>query len=189
MILEGIVTTLNADGSVNIAPMGPRVDEAMRRIVLRPFKTATTYQNLRRTGQGVLHVTDDVELLARAAIARLDPSPAVVPAEGIEGFRLAETCRWYSFKVRELDDRDERTTIAAEVVASGQVRDFFGFNRAKHAVVEAAILATRVHLLPAEEIATEFARLKMLVDKTGGAQEQRAFDLLSQFVAASAIRG
>lgn len=189
MILEGIVTTLNADGSVNVAPMGPHVDEGMRRIVLRPFKTATTYHNLKRSGQGVLHVTDDVELLARAAIGRLEPCPAVVPAEGVAGVRLTDTCRWYSFQVRELDDHDERTTIVAEVVASGRVRDFFGFNRAKHAVVEAAILATRVHLLSPDEIAAEFARLKVLVDKTGGEQEQRAFEVLSQFIATSAARG
>jgi uncharacterized protein len=188
MILEGIVTTLNSDGSVNIAPMGSRVDEAMHRLVLRPFKTSATYQNLKRSGQGVLHVSDDVELLARAAIGRLDPLPAVVPAEGIEGVRLADTCRWCSFQVRELDDTDERTTIVAEVVASGRMRDFFGFNRAKHAVVEAAILATRIHLLPAQEITAEFARLKVLVDKTGGSQEQRAFDLLSQYIAACAGR-
>ena len=189
MILEGIVTTLNADGTVNIAPMGPRVDEEMHRIVLRPFRTSTTYQNLKRSGQGVLHVTDDVELLARAAIGQLEPLPELVPAEGVEGFRLADTCRWYSFRVRELDDQAERTTIVAERVASGRVRDFFGLNRAKHAVVEAAILATRTHLLPAEEIAAEFARLKILVDKTGGPQEERALLTLSDYVAGATAGG
>jgi hypothetical protein len=189
MILEGIVTTLSADGSVNIAPMGPRVDESMRRIVLRPFRTSTTYQNLKHSGQGVLHVTDDVELLARAAIGRLEPLPELVPAEGTEGFRLANTCRWYSFRVRELDDQTQRTTIVAEVTARGRVRDFFGFNRAKHAVVEAAILATRIHLLPADEVAAEFARLKVLVDKTGGPQEERAFRVLSDYVACCGAGG
>jgi hypothetical protein len=189
MILEGIVTTLSADGTVNIAPMGPRVDEEIERFILRPFRTSTTYQNLKRSGQGVLHVTDDVELLARAAIGRLEPVPELVPAEGVEGFRLADTCRWYSFRVQELDDRQERTTILAEQVASGTVRDFFGFNRGKHAVVEAAILATRIHLLPADEIAAEFARLKVLVDKTGGPQEERAFQILSDYVACGAARG
>lgn len=189
MILEGIVTTLNVDGGVNIAPMGPRVDGALRQFVLRPFRTSTTFQNLKRTGQGVLHVTDDVELLARAAIGRLQTLPDLAPAEGVAGYRLADTCRWYSFQVIHLADRDERTTILAEVVAMGRVRDFFGFNRAKHAVVEAAILATRTHLLPAEEIAADFARLKVLVDKTGGPHEQRAFDLLSDYVLSGVTRG
>lgn len=183
MILEGIVTTCSPDGVVNIAPMGPLVDAAMRRIILRPFQSSTSYQNLKQTGEGVLHVTDDVELLARAAIGRLETLPELLPAEGISGVRLADTCRWYSFRVRHIDDHNERTSIDADVVASGRVRDFFGFNRAKHAVVEAAILATRTHLLPAAEIAADFARLKVLVDKTGGEQEQRAFELLAAYVA------
>lgn len=189
MVLEGIVTTLNPDGSANIAPMGPRVDADMREIVLRPFRTSTTYQNLKRTGQGVLHVTDDVELLARAAVGRLEAMPELVPAEGVEGLRLADTCRWHSFQTREIDDRGERAAIVAEVVATGRVRDFFGFNRAKHAVVEAAILATRMHLLPADDIAAEFARLKMLVEKTGGPQEHRAFDFLRRHVTSDSVRG
>jgi hypothetical protein len=189
MILEGIVTTLSADGAVNIAPMGPRVDPVMCRIVLRPFQTSTTYQNLKCHGEGVLHVTDDVELLARAAIGRLEPLPDLLPAEAVSGFRLADTCRWYSFRVSRIDDREERTTFEADVVGSGRVRDFFGFNRAKHAVVEAAILATRTHLLPSEEIAGDFARLKVLVEKTGGEQEQRAFAMLSEYVARQTAGG
>ena len=56
----------------NIAPMGPKVEADLRRFVLRPFKTATTYRNLKRHGEGVLHVTDDALMLARAAIG-LDP--------------------------------------------------------------------------------------------------------------------
>jgi hypothetical protein len=73
-------------------------------------------------------------------------------------------------------------TIEAETVYRGRFRDFFGFNRAKHAVVEAAILATRIALLPAEEIAQEFRKLAVLVQKTGGAQEHEAFRFLSEYV-------
>ncbi len=40
----------------------------MRRFVLRPFRTSTTYRNLKAHGEGVLHITDDVLLLARTAI-------------------------------------------------------------------------------------------------------------------------
>src|SRR4051812_32654597 len=99
MILEGIVTTVNQDGAPNISPMGPLVDEGMTRLVLRPYQTSHTYQNLKRTGSGVLHVTDDVELLARAAVNRLEPLPALIPAQGAVGFILADACRWYAFRV------------------------------------------------------------------------------------------
>ncbi len=182
MILEGIVTTLNEDGGVNISPMGPIVDETMGRLILRPFATSTTYANLKRTGQGVFHVTDDVELLARAAVGDVEPPPELIAAEAIEGRILADACRWYAFRVTKLDDRQDRTHIEADVVDRGRIRDFFGFNRAKHAVIEAAILATRVSFLPAEEIRDEFRRLASPVQKTGGPEEQRAFEFLQDYV-------
>ena len=181
-LLEGIVTTLDADGSPHIAPMGPIVDAGFNWLLLRPFRTSATFANLKRSGQGVLHVTDDVELLARAAVGRLKQLPRVVRAEAVEGVILADACRWYAFRVDSLDDRDDRTRIVARVVDRGRMRDFFGFNRAKHAVVEAAILATRIGLLEPEHIRSELARLVLLVEKTGGRQERRAFSLLEQYV-------
>lgn len=182
MILEGIVTTLNADSSPNISPMGPRVDERFAGLLLRPYQTSTTYANLKCHGEGVFHVTDDVLLLAQAAIDRLDPLPPILPARAVAGVILADACRWYAFRVRSIDDRQPRTSIVAEVVDHGRRRDFFGLNRAKHAVVEAAILATRIALIPRAEIEAEFARLAVLVDKTGGDREHQAFELLQDFV-------
>lgn len=183
MILEGIVTSLDADGSVHIAPMGPRIDEDWARFELRPFRTARTYANLRARGEGVLHVTDDVLLLARAAVGELDPVPPLVPAAAIRGWVLRDACRWYEFRVQECDDRDERARFAVEVVHTGRGRDFFGFNRAKHAVVEAAILATRIAFLPPGDVAAEFGRLAVVVRKTGGPQELEAFAFLQEFLA------
>ena len=185
LILEGILTTLNADGSVNISPMGPIVDPSMATLTLRPFNTSTTYANLKRTGQGVFHVSDDVELIARAAVGPVVPPPRLVPCQAVEGWILADACRWYALRVGEIDDRQERVVMTAEVVDRGRLRDFFGFNRAKHAVVEAAILATRVQFLPAAEILAEFERLKVPVEKTGGPAEHAAFDFLLNYVHAA----
>jgi hypothetical protein len=162
--------------------MGPLVDERMSQFVLRPYRTSNTFANLKRNRQGVLHVTDDVEMMARAAVNRLDPLPRLVKAKKVAGVIIADACRWYEFRVSSLDDRAERTTIACEVVARGRIRDFFGFNRAKHAVVEAAVLATRLAFLPAEQVCEEFRRLAVLVDKTAGPQERRAFDFLDEYV-------
>jgi uncharacterized protein len=183
MILEGIVTTISAASDVNIAPMGPRValDTAtgeLTHFTLRPFRTAQTFANLAAHGEGVLHVIDDVLLLARSALGMLDPLPSLRPAERVRGWILDDACRYYEFRVVSRDDRNERARLEAEVVASGRLRDFFGFNRAKHAVVEAAILATRTDFLPLEDIEAEYRKLAVLVEKTGGAQEQAALDFL-----------
>lgn len=182
MILEGIVTTQDASGAVNVAPMGPIVDETMSSLRLRPFQTSQTYRNLKSVPSGVFHVVDDVLLLARAAVGLLPPTLPTSPAEKVTGVVLKEACRWYEFLVESRDDSKDRAEIVARVVHAGRLRDFFGFNRAKHAVLEAAILATRVHFLPRDEILAEFARLKPAVDKTAGPQELEAFALLEQFI-------
>ncbi len=175
-ILEGIVTTSNEDGTVNISPMGPIVDEPITQFVFRPYRTSTTYQNLKRTSHGVFHVTDDVMLFAQAALGQPDPLPV------LDGLILTDACRWYAFQIESLDDSHERTHIVAKTVDSGRNRDFFGFNRAKHAVLEAAILATRVHLLPAAEILAELERLKSPVEKTASSSEKKAFAFLGDAI-------
>jgi hypothetical protein len=184
MILEGIVTTLSPAGALNVAPMGPRVEAGpVEHFLLRPFRTAQTYRNLKEHGEGVLHVTDDVLLLTRAALGPVEPSPPVFPAARVRGFVLQGACSYYEFRVASIDEREERVRIEAEVVHGGRLRDFFGFNRAKHAVVEAAILATRTDFLPLDEIEAEYRKLGVIVDKTGGSQEHEAFELLRAHVA------
>jgi uncharacterized protein len=177
MILEGLVTTIAADDRPHLAPMGPTVTPHFDRFTLRPFPTSTTYQNLVRHGEGVLHVTDDVLLLAQAAVGAAE-LPVVQPAASVRGFILANACRYFEFVVRSIDPSEQRVRIEADVVARGTLRDFFGFNRAKHAVLEAAILATRFTMLPAHQIDDEFRRLRVIVDKTAGPVEQEAMAFL-----------
>ncbi len=178
MILEGLVTTRNPDGSPHLAPMGPRVAADFSRFTLRPFPTSTTYRNLVAHPEGVLHVTDDALLIARTALGACDPLPPLRPAERVEGWVLADCCRHYEFRVRSIDASGERVSLDAEVVHAGRTRDFWGFNRAKHAVVEAAVLATRLHLLPLPDIAADFRKLRVIVDKTGGDAECEAMAFL-----------
>lgn len=186
MILEGLVTTLGPGGALNVAPMGPRVEgDDWSRFVLRPFRTSTTFRNLKARGEGVLHVTDDVLLLARAAIGPV-VDVTTRPADVVRGEILLTSARYYEFRVTELDDRDDRATLRVETVASGRLRDLFGLNRAKHAVVEAAILASRVAILPIGAIADDLGRLAPLVEKTGGPAEREAFALLRSYIEAEA---
>jgi hypothetical protein len=182
MILEGIITTRDTDGKDRISPMGPSVELPIRSMVLRPFATSNTYHNLKRTGVGVFHVTDDVELMARAAVHQLSELPRTKPARAVTGSILTDACRWYALQVSHLEDQQPRARIECDVVDQGRLRDFLGFNRAKHAVVEAAILATRVGLLPHEEVLRQFRELAVIVQKTAGRQETRAFQFLYEYV-------
>ncbi|MCH2115419.1 MAG: DUF447 family protein [Pirellulales bacterium] len=181
-IVEGIITTINRDRSTNISPMGPIIDPQFSYFVLRPFRTSTTYQNLKRTGQAVFHITDDVRLFAQAALGTPSPLPSMRSAGRIEGQILTAACRWYALQVTALDDDSERTHIRAKCVDQGRLRDFLGYNRAQHAVLEAAILATRIQLLQAEDILAELNRLESPVKKTASHVERETFDFLCEHI-------
>ncbi len=133
-----------------------------------------------------MHVTDDVLMLAMAAIGR-EFKADMRAADVVRGSVLLGACRYHEFRVTEIDDRDDRATIVAESVAEGRFRDFFGLNRAKHAVVEAAILATRTEFLPMDAIVAEYRKLRVLVEKTGGPDERSAFAILGDFVRGRAV--
>ena len=182
MILEGIVTTLDETGVLNIAPMGPIVDELMQQLVLRPFQTSTTFRNLRANGVGVFHVVDDVLLVAQAALNRFTTLPTTFAASQVMGQVLADCCRWYEFQVLEIDHSKERSAFTASVEHVGRLRDFFGFNRAKHAVLEATILATRLHLIDESDVRQQLSALASPVEKTAGPREREAFQLVTTYV-------
>ena len=179
MIVEGIVTSRDADGQVNFAPMG--VEWGEQHLVLKPFLETTTFRNLTATGVAVFNLVDDVLLFAQAAIG--SPQFPWRPAERVAGAVLEAACSWHELEVDAIDATPPRSRIDARIVYSGRGREFIGFNRAKHAVLEAAILATRVHMLPAGQISDELARLEILIEKTAGPREREAWTLLTGYVA------
>lgn len=190
MILEGLVTTTDLAGAMHLAAMGPQVDataasgNAIEHVLLKPFASSQTGGNLLRLPEGVFHVTDDSLLLARVVTGALAAPPASRPATAVRGWVLEEACRAYEFKVVAADTSQERLRLEARVVAVHEGRPFLGFNRARHAVVEGAILVTRLHLLGAEEVSRQLRELAVIVEKTGGPREHEAFRLLEDKVAA-----
>lgn len=188
MILESIVTSVDADGRVNIAPMGPAVTteplgsgEEMVGFTLRPFCSSRTYRNLVQTRKAVIHVTDDAMLFAQAAIDALSDEQVARRVRRLretDWWPLVDCHRWFAVEIESIAEDGMRSEMPCRVLESQVVRPFFGFHRARHAVIEAAILATRTHLFPASQIRDELARLQPLVDKTAGPKEHDAFELL-----------
>jgi hypothetical protein len=178
MIVESIVTSLAEDGTINIAPMGVEWGEEI--IVLKPFLETTTFRNVSTTRQATVNLIDDVMVFALGAIST--PSFSTVPATVIHGVVLHAACSWREIEVVSIDATPPRSRIETRVVHHGFRREFIGFNRARHAVLEAAILATRTHLLPHDEIRQEYARLQIIVDKTAGPREREAMQRLTDHV-------
>jgi uncharacterized protein len=181
VIIETIITTLGPDGGVNIAPMGVEWGDEV--IVLKPFLETATYRNVSATGAAVVNLTDDVRVFARAAIA--NPEYPTVPAAAVHGVVLADCCTWRELAVRSIDRSPPRSRIETTVVHRGARREFVGFNRACHAVLEIAIYATRLHILSREFVESELARLQTIVDKTAGPREIEAMAILADYIRAA----
>ena len=178
VIIESIVTTVAEDGRINCAPMGVEWGDEV--IVLKPFLDTATYRNVTAVRSAVVNLTDDVRLFAQAAIS--NPVYATVPANVVRGVVLADCCSWRELEVRTVDSTPPRSRIETTVVHRGFRREFIGFNRAAHAVLEAAIYSTRLHLLDHEFVRSEIARLQVIVDKTAGKREREAMALLVEHI-------
>jgi hypothetical protein len=179
-ILETVVTTLNPDGDVNCAAMG--VEWGERRIVIKPYRGTRTLRNLRATGAAVVNLTDDILLFSQAALG--DPHPPTHPAASVDGAVLDDACSWREVRVEAIDESSERARVSALVIDGGTGREFLGLNRARHAVLEASILASRVRRLPPGDVRAELDRLQVLVDKTAGSREREAMDYVTRHVRA-----
>lgn len=174
MIIESIVTTRNADGSAHIAPMGVR--EVDGRVLLAPFRPSTTLDNFQRERAAVVNLTDDVRVFAGCLSGRYDwPT---VHADTCGGLRLADVLTHRELTLHTVEDDELRPRFYFDECATVSHAPFRGFNRAQSAVIELAILVSRLHMLPAEKIEAEIAYLEIAIEKTAGPREQEAWGWL-----------
>ena len=181
-LIETVVTTTGSDGVVNCAAMGVRWGE--EELVFWPFHTTRTLRNLRRHGEAVVHLTDDVLLFVEAALGH--PRPALRPASAIHGSVIEQVNAWREVIVTEIAPAEgelPRSQVRARVVAGGTgTGEPLGLCRARHAAVEASILASRLRWLGAAHVWDELGRLQELVDRTAGPRERAAMDYVRRYV-------
>jgi len=174
MINETIITTLNEDGSVHISPMGIRKEDGF--YIIAPFKPSTTLANLQRSKQAVINLTDDVRIFAGCLTGRYDWPTTTTTV--ISGQRLKNALSHVEVEVDRCEEDVVRPKFFCSVKCEEIHQAFTGLNRAKAAVLEAAILVSRLHMLPAEKIDTEIKYLKIAIDKTAGDEELEAWGWL-----------
>lgn len=181
MIRETIVTTVSAQGRVHIAPLGLIADGDG--FIIAPFRPSTTLDNLTAVPFAVANHTDDVRVFAGCLTGRHDwPT---VAADEVPVPRLAGAIAHMELAVRRLDDDAERPRLHCEVLRHVSHAPFSGFNRAQAAVIEAAILVSRLHFLPREKVERELAYLEIAIAKTAGPIEQEAWGWLMDKVRAA----
>lgn len=175
MIREIILTTVSPTGEAHLAPMGVHVLEEGRFLVM-PFKPSRTLENLLATGAAVMNYCEDVRVFAGCLTGRRDW--ALVPADAVAGMRLAETLGHAELMVDQFEDDPVRARFFCHVVHEATHQSFKGYNRAQVAVLEAAILVSRLDRLPPERIRSEIQYLSIAIEKTAGPREQEAWGWL-----------
>lgn len=188
MIVEGVLTTLNDDGTANIAAMGAtltpddiRPDGLWISFQLKPFESSRTFHNLKMRQHGVFHLLDDAETLARAALSEAE-NARIEKAGSINGYYLADAVRAYEFQLEKADWSRPRATLNAKVLKTRYLREWSGWNRAQHAVLELTIMATRVAWTPRQEIESQITQLQPLIDKTAGEREQMGWSYVIDYL-------
>ncbi len=180
-IRESIVTTMNADGSAYIAPLG--VIEEPPWLVLAPFQPSTTQDNLRRHPFACVSYTTDARIFAGCVTRRQRDCP-VVAAERTRGWRLAAALAHSEVEVAQVVEDAQRPRFRCRELHEAVHAPFRGLNRAQAACLEGAILVSRLHMLPAEKIDQEMAYLEIAIGKTAGEAEREAWGWLVEAVAA-----
>jgi uncharacterized protein len=180
-IFETVVTTRSPSGTVHVAPMGARY--AGEQVVLMPFKPSTTLDNIAGTGVAVLNLLTDVRVFAGCVTGRRDwptvPAGVVGDAPAV---RLACALGHAVLRLVERHDDVQRPVLRLERVREEQHAPFRGFNRAQAAVIEGAVLVSRLRMLPAGKIDEEMRYLQIAIDKTAGPAELEAWGWLQQAV-------
>ncbi len=174
MIRECIVTTINAEGKVHIAPLGLIADGDGW--IIAPFKPSATLDNLRVNPHAVANFTDDVLIFAGCLTGKRDWP--VRPASRVPGRVLDAALAHAELTVERVEEDEQRPRFHCKVVYEASHAPFQGFNRAQAAVIETAILASRLSMLPREKIERELAYLQIAVEKTAGPKEHEAWRLL-----------
>lgn len=190
MIIECLVSSVNADGVPNLAPMGMVVESAIdwgqpvgAFFQLRPFEPSTTLDNLQAKRCGVLNFVDDSLLLVRSALNLSFAQPEWEKGKTIDGVAMVDACASCEFRVQSWERHGGRWFFNCEIVDATLRRIFPGYNRAQFAILEATILATRIDWIPREAIEKEWLRLQPLIEKTAGTNERTAWEELGNWLA------
>ena len=170
-IRECIVTTIRDDKSVHIAPMG--IHEEAENLIILPFKPSTTLDNLERDKTATLNYTDDVRVYAGCITGHRDWPTC--PTNVINGARLENCLAHTELEVIDKVEDELRPKYICKVTHEVTHKPFHGYNRAQSAVIELAILTSRLHMLTEDKIQQEIEYLTIGYEKTSGPREQEAW--------------
>ncbi|WP_292531414.1 DUF447 domain-containing protein [Methylocystis sp.] len=174
LIHECVVTTLSPEGRPHIAPLGLIEDQGYW--IAAPFRPSSTLYNLTHNGRATASFTDDARIFVGLVTGQR--SWPLTDIEDWPAPRLSAALAHAELVVERVEEHESRPRFFCRVRRIESHRPFLGMNRARAAVLEAAILATRLDMLSREKIESELAYLQIAIDKTAGEAEREAWDMV-----------
>jgi len=148
-IVEVILTTVNPDGSPNVAPMGVR-RIGPEVLEVSPFKSSATYRNLVGDPRGCVNISSDPGVFLVTAFKdeafrdfkeprfdglRFTPSDAHIPVERLSSEDISDIRASFKLKVSGVEISRSRPRV---------------FSRGRAEAIEAVIYVTRIEAFTAE---------------------------------------
>ena len=178
MILETIITSIDHDGKPHVAPFGVRMEN--ENIIISPYKPSHTLENILASNVAVMSNTDDVRVFAGALTGRQPWT--LIPTNQVNGFRLKNCLAHTELQLLKVRDDALRPQLVMQQIISENHAAFKGFNRAQAAVLELAVLVSRLDRLPKAKVESELQYLQIAIDKTAGEIEHEAWSWLIEKV-------
>ena len=178
-VRETIVTTRNENNTIKVSPLGVYIENDILKI--KPFKPSISLDNILRNNSGVINYIDDVRIFA-SCITKKNINIEFVETNKINCARIKNSISHTEFIVKKVEHDDSRPTIICQTVNEEIHKMYYGFNRAKAAVIELCILASRLGIIDDEKIKDEIKYLKISIDKTAGEPELEAWNWLIEYI-------
>lgn len=175
MIYETIIISSDENNVAHVTPFGVQYEGDV--VVISPFKPSRTLDNIMTSKSATMNLTDDVRVFA-GALTKRQPW-RLTKADQVHGFRLVDCLTHVELTLLDVREDSKRPQLRMQQVKTKHHGDFKGFNRAQAAVIELAVLASRLHMLPPEKILTEREYLQIAMDKTAGVRELEAWTWLN----------
>jgi hypothetical protein len=150
VIVETIISTYNAKGQPNAAPMGTTM-ETEHRTTIKLYNSSSTLKNLKTNPHAVVNVTSNIDLFYKTAFKEANPQ-GTLPAEWFEKAetvnapKLSTADATIEVSVADMKAIDaERTEATCDVKLIKATKTLpQAYCRAQFATIEAIIHATRV---------------------------------------------
>ena len=181
MIHEVIVTTINKDKKVHIAPMGVKIlqSDSKKLVQISPFKPSQTLNNILKTKIATVNYIDNVKVFSGIVTGeKKDWELEIFDDKCAPHLQNTNT----HMNVKAIEDHEDpvRPRIICEVINEQIHRPFLGFNRAQFSVIELAVLSTRLGRIDDNKIKDEMKYLKIGIDKTAGKNEKEAWEWIEK---------